>query len=225
MKKALLPLTLFTALTSATISHATVNDGIQAYHRGDYKIAIENFEAAQDSDPAAKHYLASLYLQGKGVAKDDAKARTLYTEAADSGYLPSITNLGVIYMDEKNYVKAREYFEKAAAQNDLRSIYNLGNIHLKALGTSRDLEKAATYFKLAAEAGYKPAQNEYGMLLAQGQGVSLDFVEAYAWINLAAEAGDSTAMANLDRLSNVLKGEKKEAAIARAEALKAQFAK
>lgn len=220
MKKILLPLLLI----ASGSAFASLNDGIQAYHRGDYAVAIKNFEAALDTDPAAKHYLASLYIQGKGVGKDETKAKALYTEAAQSGYLPSITNLGTLYLEAKDYVKARKYLALGAEQNDARSQHLLGQIYQRALGTDRDFEKAASLYKQAAEANYKPAQDAYGMLLAQGQGVKLDFIEAYAWINLAAETGNTTAIANLKRLSHVLKGEKKDTARKRAEELKAQFA-
>lgn len=192
-------------------AQADLNQGLQAYHRGDYSVAFEVFNHSEEAE--AKHYLASLYYQGKGIPQDTNKAIELFAQAATAGYLPAINNLGLLYLSgegvSKDYSKAREYFTKAAAQNDYRAMHYLGMMNQKGLGQKRDLKAAATLYKQAAEGGYAQAQYDYGMLLAQGQGIKLDYVTAYAWLNLAEKNGYRAATDSKNRLFSLLKPEQK----------------
>ncbi len=129
-------------LLMTTASNAAIDDGIRAYNNGNYAFARKEFElAAKKGDPAGKHMLASLYYQGHGVGKDLKKAAELFTDAANSGYLPSLANLALMYSlgdgVPKDMNKAIEYGRKAAEAGDTQSQFNLAQAYRKGVGVHR----------------------------------------------------------------------------------------
>ncbi len=212
-----------------TSVYAGIEDGMEAYHRGDYAKARTLYQAAADKgDPAGKHLMAGLYYQGHGVKKDIDKALALFKEAASSDYIPSIANLGVMYMTgdgvEQDYKMAFNYYLKAAELGDLQSAFNVGQFYRNGVGVNQSNDKAAYWYKLAAEQGDHQAQHEYGLLFAKGNGVPLDYVQAYAWINMPAEAGDGQAIKNKALLIELMGPEKTQTAVKLAEEFKAKYA-
>lgn len=195
---------------------AGINEGIDAYHKGDFKAAFTIFKSEAEKNAAGKHLLASMYYQGYGVEKDINKALKLFEQAANENYRPSIANLGVMYAHgdgvKQDYKKAHSYYLKAAKLGDTQSAFNLGQFYRKGAGVEKNNEQAAHWYKIAAERGYLPAQNEYGLMFAQGHGVKLDYITAYAWINMPAEAGHVQATKNRKQLLELLSSEDKKKA-------------
>ena len=188
---------------------ASIDDGIAAYHSGDYTVAFKEFSASANAgDAVGKHLLASLYYQGHGVERDLNKAVSLFKEAAAVNYPPSLANLALMYSMGDGVPKdskiASEYRQKAADAGDIQSQFNLGQAYRKGDGVSQDYKKAAHWYRKAAEAGLPQAQNEYGLLFAQGHGVSLDYIEAFAWIDMPASAGDPQSIKNRAQLLTIL---------------------
>ena len=210
-------------------SYARVQAAKEAYDSGDYTKARELFQAEADKgDPEAKHFMASLYYQGHGVKKDNAKALALLEEAAGDDYILSFATLGAMYLGGDNvkqdYQKAFNNFLRAAELGHLESIYKVSQFYLNGVGVELSNNKAAYWFKEAAIQGHLQAQHAYALLFAQGNGVPLDYVQAYAWINMPAEAGDDEAIKNKARLINLMGPEDTQKAIKLAEEFKAKFA-
>ena len=85
--------------------------------------------AAQAGQVGAQFYLATHYQYGRGVAKDEQRAFSLFKAAADQGLPAAQLNVGRMYADgigtSKNEKLARQYFEKAASHGDNRASFNL----------------------------------------------------------------------------------------------------
>ena len=65
--------------------------------------------------------------------EDYAKAHEWYEKAADKGYPPAMTGLGLLYENghgvAQDYAKAREWYEKAADKGKAIAMYDLGVLY------------------------------------------------------------------------------------------------
>ena len=99
--------------------------GLTAYNAGRYDEARAFWEAAAkiNSDPKAAEALGDMYSLGKGVQRDEAKARRWYTHGAYRACAPCSFKLGnswyyegVVYWD-----RARQYWDSARVQGHLEA--------------------------------------------------------------------------------------------------------
>ncbi len=102
---------------------ATLDEGVEAFEKGDYKKALIIFEELSYKNNAkAKYNLGVMYENGYGVKQDYLKAKEWYEKAAAQGNANAQYNLGVIYSNGRvvtqDKLNARESDEKAAAQGD-----------------------------------------------------------------------------------------------------------
>ena len=77
--------------------------------------------AAEKKLPNALDLVGACYSTGKGVAKDDAKAREYFMAAAEQGFVQSYYNLGVFHMQKEMFKEAAVWFSKAAEAGDKES--------------------------------------------------------------------------------------------------------
>ena len=87
-----------------------------------------------------------MYAQGRGIERDDSKAREWWEKAAKQGFPPAQTGMGLLYTYGKNGVphddkKALEWFKKAAAQNEAFAQYNIAIAYGLGKGVPRDFDK------------------------------------------------------------------------------------
>ena len=95
--KILLP-TLFLSFSSIGISYADFQNGMNAFDKGEYKIALKEFKPlANRGDIDAQYILGVMYDDGKGVTKDNKQAIKWYRKAADQGDIDAQNNLDAIY--------------------------------------------------------------------------------------------------------------------------------
>lgn len=71
----------------------------------------------------------------------------------------------------------------------------------------KDIKKAIQDYLVAADLGATWSQNRMGWNYMKGINVSVDYVKAKHYLDLAAKQGNETAMANLDILKKLQKGE------------------
>ncbi len=76
-----------------------LTQGKRFYRLKNYKMALDCYEKAiADGDAEAMYLLACMYKSGTGVQKSICKARSMLTQAADTGYkkaaniLPMLTS-------------------------------------------------------------------------------------------------------------------------------------
>ena len=120
----------------------------------DMKLGAQWLEkAANQGLTPAKYRLASLYEKGIGVAQDKAKARGLYTSAAEAGNPRAMHNLAVMLADgdgHPDYAGAAMWFRKAASFGIHDSQYNLAILLARGLGVQQSLVQSYQWFAVAA---------------------------------------------------------------------------
>lgn len=219
---------LFVLNGSVFANTQTLQQGIAAYHSGNFQVAKNIFQKlANDGNAEGLHMLASLYFQGHGVKKDIFKSIELFHAAAEKDYPAALANLGVIYQEgrfvEANKPLSFQYFFRAAKLGNKLAMFNTAQNYRKGQGVERNYKEAAFWYKVLAKRGDIFAQNEYGLLYAHGQGVPLDYVEAYAWISMSAESGNKQAIKNKAQLLSILNAKDKLRAIKLAEKYKSKY--
>ena len=98
-----------------------LNDGIEAYAKGNYEKAMHLWRPFADKgDAYAQFKLGLMYDQGWGVPEDYAAAVSWYRKAADQGYADAQYNLGFMYYAGRgvpqDYATAMSWYRKAADQ-------------------------------------------------------------------------------------------------------------
>ena len=99
---------------------------LQAHAENDRTAANEAFEqakkAAEQGNASAQYSLGLRYMDGRGVAKDDAEAVRWYRKAAEQGNANGQFELGFMYENgkgvAKDEVEAAKWYRKAAEQGD-----------------------------------------------------------------------------------------------------------
>ncbi|MBF0626381.1 MAG: sel1 repeat family protein [Magnetococcales bacterium] len=115
---------------------------------------------AEQGNPKAQHNLGALYLEGRGVPRDEAQAAHWFLQAARQGDVRSQHSLGTLLIRGQGIpldaVEAFRWFSQAAHQGDPRSQFSLGALYLEGQGVDQDLVTAHMWLCLAAE-GTPPA--------------------------------------------------------------------
>jgi TPR repeat protein len=92
-----------------------------------------------------------------------AKAIGLYRQAAELGYLPAQTYLGVIYDKARGVprddAEAIKWYQLAADKGDPQSQFNLGVFLIQGRGTTKNEKAGWDLVRKAAEGGYQPARS------------------------------------------------------------------
>ena len=97
IKLALMALVLSAGLCSLA-GAKPLEDGMDAYLRGDYATALKLLgPLAKQGDPAAQSSIGFMYQNGLGVPQDQNQAAAWFHEAAEHGYAPAMVNLGAMY--------------------------------------------------------------------------------------------------------------------------------
>jgi TPR repeat protein len=129
-----------------------------------YEKAIYWYEkAAANNSDLGLHYLGHLYLLGQGVAVDYAKARELFTKAAElEDWGGAAHHLGEIYYNglgvKRDYREAFKWFTRGAEGGTrggyYGSMYMLAYMHYKGQGVRAGAGNAKTWYDLALAAEY-----------------------------------------------------------------------
>jgi len=105
-------------------------NGLAAYNRGDYDVALKGLEPlANRGEARAQHYLAFMYLRGKAVAQSDTEAVAWFLRAARQGHMKAQYNVAVMYHVglgiPQNDAEAVKWFRAAAKQGHTEAKQNL----------------------------------------------------------------------------------------------------
>lgn len=99
--------------------------------------------------------LGTMYLYGKGVEKDYAKAFRYFNKASGQGLVEAQYQIGIMYYNgygvAQNYQDAFKYFFLASQAGYVLAYYYLGIMHAEGLGTQRSCSSAVELFKNVAE--------------------------------------------------------------------------
>lgn len=128
-KVALLLLALF-----CSAAHATVEDGVAAYKRGDYALAFSEFSiAAGKDDSFSQNVLGTMYAQGQGVERNYKLALDWFFKAQALGSPEAMANLAKMYASglgvPKNNGAALQYYRNAALAGFQPAILRMAEIY------------------------------------------------------------------------------------------------
>jgi TPR repeat protein len=119
----------------------TYEDGIAAYQRGDYELAMRLWRPlAEHGNAEAQCNLGFLYATGEGVSQNDAAAVSWYRNAAHQGHVDAQFNLAFMYASGRgtpqNVAAAAIWYRKAADQGHAAARFNLELICDSGLNSS-----------------------------------------------------------------------------------------
>jgi len=171
--------------------------------------SIASLEAgAVRGDVSAQFLLGLRYAEGRGVAKDDTKAASLVTKAAQQGLVVAEYRLGAIYERgvgvPKDLVQAKTWYERAAKGGNRKAMHNLAVLFADGTGVGQNFQEAARWFREGADYGLADSQYNLGILLERGMGTEKNAGEAAKWYAIAASQGDSGAAERLEQLKKTM---------------------
>jgi TPR repeat protein len=163
---------------------------------------------ANGGNAKAAALLGIKYLDGDGLARNDADAAQWLERAAEAGEPVAQYRLGTLYQRGVGVVqdeaKALRWYEAAADQGNRKAMHNLGVFYAEGRGTTQDYDKAATWFRRAADMGYVDSQFDLAVLYERGAGVPQSLSDAYKWYAIAARNGDDVSKARIEVLETQL---------------------
>jgi TPR repeat protein len=152
MRKAIL-MGLASALFAIAPAMADVRDGVDAWGRGDYRTAINEWRpAANAGDADAQFNLGQAYTLGRGVPVDIAVAEGWFRKAALQGHLAAQAKYGLVLFDQGKRSDAAPWLEKAALHGEPRAQLVLGTMLFNGDGVAKDWPRAYAWMVRAAAA-------------------------------------------------------------------------
>ncbi|WP_321323999.1 SPOR domain-containing protein [uncultured Parasphingorhabdus sp.] len=132
------------ALTMAAApALADVKDGVDAWGRGDFQTAINEWRGpANQGDADAQFNMGQAYKLGRGVPQDLAQAGNWYKKAADQGHLQANDNYGLLLFQNNRRSEALPYLQASAERGEPRAQYVLGTGHFNGDFVEKDWIKA-----------------------------------------------------------------------------------
>jgi TPR repeat protein len=149
--------------------------------------------------------LSHAYRDGRGVARDTARAEELAIEAARLGVTDALIEIASAYEkqagDKAAQRRAFELFGKAAEYEpgSARALGALARAYRYGRGTEQDLPLSVEYFRKAADAGSASALTALATAYTEGSGVARDPAEARRLLLLAVDRGIDGAYVDLGR--------------------------
>jgi uncharacterized protein len=162
---------------------AALRDGMAAYKRGDYKVALPALEfAAAENELSAQYTLAELYADNAGSETDHAKAYMFFQSIADE------------HSDaDPDDTRRAPYVAKS-----LTALAGYLRVGMPEIGLKPDPQRAADYLHHAALFfGDEDAQFELVKLKLVGEGIPADIASAKHWLAVLTQRGHAGAQAFL----------------------------
>jgi uncharacterized protein len=195
---------------SGVASGQTLQDGLDAYDKKNYKKALEILiPLAEQGDAQAQFKLGTIYDYGRGVSPDYQQAYKWYKLSADKGNGFSIYGLAWLHRNgqrvKKKQNKSNDLFKKAlkilrplAEQGDAQAQVELGMSFFLGVGVPQDDNEAVKWLRLSAEQGHAEGQYQLSGMYSTGEVVpETDRKEAVKWLRLSAEQGHAAAQNHL----------------------------
>jgi localization factor PodJL len=163
---------------------------------------------ANTGDSKGELLLGLKYLDGNGVAVNEAEAARWLARAAQQGEPVAQYRLGTLYERGRGVPadakQATHWYELAARQGNRKAMHNLAVAFAEGSGEPKDYAQAAQWFAKAAGYGLADSQFNLAVLYERGMGVKQSLVDAYKWYAIAAAQGDTESKARIDALSTQL---------------------
>ena len=196
---------LFTFSVFPARTKADFEEGRQAYNKGDYVIAAEEFRNLADPRIVRESDNSKSVIEGiwDGFIGFLPWAWEKISGSARSrnGHAPAQLYLGMMYAlgrgVPQDYAEAFKWFSLAAEQGNAQAQYALGSMYYEGRGVPQVYSEAFKWFSVAAEQGDAAAQNSLASMYIDGKAVPQDYAEALKWVRMAAEQGHAAAQNSL----------------------------
>ncbi|MGD2082923.1 MAG: hypothetical protein PVF91_08160 [Chromatiales bacterium] len=155
-------LALWPGTAALSAAGGALDEGLEAYVRGDYERAAPLIRAAaEQGDPEGQFALGTLYFKGQGVPRDPAESFRWYLQAAGQGHPSAQFNLGNAYVHgrgvEVDAFQAVRWWRRAAFQGLPNAQFNLGVYYLGTADTAAGRTLGLAWLEAAAENGWAAA--------------------------------------------------------------------
>ena len=147
------------ALIAAAPAAADVKAGVDAWEKGDWNRAVEEWrEPAVAGDPDAQFNLGQAYKLGRGVPVDPTLAENWFRKAALQGHAQAETNYGIALFEADKKADAAPWLEKSVARFEPRGQLVLGTMLFNGDGVKRDPVRGYALMMRASAANLASAQ-------------------------------------------------------------------
>lgn len=121
-------------------------------NKGEFSKALEILvPLVKKENPQALNMMGWLYMNGKGVKKDEKKGFVFYFKSAEKGFSKAYYSLGMSYEygigAGIDIEKAIYYYKKGYSSGDPKSAFALGKLYVKGCKTEKDIDKGIKYLK------------------------------------------------------------------------------
>ncbi|UUL83752.1 SPOR domain-containing protein [Sphingomonas qomolangmaensis] len=141
-------------LAAAPMQAGNVKAGVDAWARGDYKKAVDQWRGpAVSGDADAQFNLGQAYKLGRGVPVDLAMAEEWYRKAALQNHPQAEDNYGLALFQNGKRADAIRWLEKSAARGEARSQFVLGTMLFNGDAIAKDWVRAYALMVRANAAG------------------------------------------------------------------------
>lgn len=149
---------LLTAGAITAPALADVKAGVDAYARGDYRKAIEEWRGpAIKGDADAQFNMGQAYKLGRGVPVDLAMAEEWYRKAAQQGHPQAADNYGLALFQNGKRDQAVQWLEKSSTRGEPRAQYVLATMLFNGDIVKRDWVRAYALMTRSSAAGLDQA--------------------------------------------------------------------
>lgn len=177
---------------SSSDDNQVLEQGKKLEREGNFQDAAQFFGlAAEKGNTEAQYHLGRMYMDGRGVFKNDSEAAKWLFMAADKAHTKAEYSIGVLYDEGRGVTQDTQeafmWFSKAAAKGLAEAQCKLGDYYY-----STDRNESEKWYLKAAQQGNPEAQYALGVFYINGNRAS-DMKTAAQWIRKAAEQGYTDA--------------------------------
>lgn len=156
---------------------------------------------ASGLDNNSEYEEGKIFLHGRGVEKDPAKALEHFQKAAELGHIEAPGAIGYFYsvglVVEKDEAKAAECFQKGSDKGSALAKFNLGRFHLDGKGGLSGTEKGLALMEESASLGLPDAHAALAEIYFLGLYCGdhkPDYAKAAPHVKAAAASGELAAI-------------------------------
>lgn len=156
---------LFALISGAVPATADTKAGTDAWSRGDYAVAVEEWrQPALQGDAEAQFHLGEAYRLGLGVKTDLDTALDYYRSAAAQGHILAGHNCGHLLHYQKKYSEALPFLIASSDRGEPRAQYLLATELFNGVHIEKDWIRAYAIMTRASSAGMAPASRSLALM-------------------------------------------------------------
>ena len=153
------------AMLSAPLSAQSVQAGADAWAKGDYDTAVDNWRPlAEKGDADAQFNLGQAYRWGRGVASNMAAAQTWYERAATQNQTDAQVILGLMLFQNGDHPAGLRWLRAAAEKGEPRAMLVYGTALYNGDSVPQDAVLGYAYVSRAAAQGLQAAKDTLAQL-------------------------------------------------------------